>query len=130
MGDPTFPSFQIVERHGDDEFAGRNCGSTLSVGTVFTRLVEQRFAVGTHEISMTERIVSDSIHLSVAGIEAYRTPLLDLSSGMTALLKLSGQGLDRLKLPSDRECYLSLQAPSNTEPGDRPNEDSAVAPSS
>ena len=59
---PSYPRFQIVEFQGNNRVAGRNCGSNVYLGDVFTRIVKQVFhrTALDAEPEMTETVLVDA----------------------------------------------------------------------
>lgn len=107
------PSFQLAESIPPNGLAGRNCGCAIATGTNFNRLRKTRFFGGVQELLSEEVGDTRTIELTIDKIEAYGTSLDELSTGMTALLRFSGESLgaivEELSSLSPRE-YLTIEA--------------------
>ena len=111
--DPAYPSFQLVEFIPPSAVTGRNCGAPLKTGMIFNVLRRTRFSRDNQHLYSEEVGAPRTISLKLKRIEAYRKTLDELGSGMTALLELTGDGLDQIReelanLP-ERE-YLTIEA--------------------
>jgi hypothetical protein len=119
MSDPDFPSFQVHELRAHQVVTGRNCGTEISLTTVFTQIVLQQFGPHSQQPEFSTAITETALNpqplaISISGIEAYEHELEELPPGMTAALKLSGTDADKLVRALDElsdDQSLALQAP-------------------
>ena len=115
MPDKPFPTFQIVEYPDDTSVIGRNCGSDVAIGCVFTRIVRQDFITPSPRVPrMTETILVDGLAIELTEIDMYRRTWDLLPSGYTAKLRLAGADVSKLyslrALLGDH-TYLSIESP-------------------
>jgi hypothetical protein len=97
MADKKYPTFQIVEFVDDSHVVGRNCGSDVLLGNVFTRVVRQEFTnLKSNEPQMTQTVLAEDVVIELTGIELFRRSFALLASGHTARLTLAGRDLKRL----------------------------------
>ena len=88
--------FQFYEVLPGSRVTGRCCGADVTLGTVFTGLYRRDFP----DLPPGEPVLSQNpvfvcgLSLQVIGIEMWRRPMQFVSGGCTALLALSGEGLD------------------------------------
>jgi hypothetical protein len=106
------PNFQLAEFIAPDGLTGRNCGADLPLGIAFNTLRRVRYEGDVEHLESTEVEAARTISLKINRIQAYGKTLDILPSGLTGLLKLSGDGLDQIRdylrdLP-ERE-YLSIE---------------------
>ena len=109
-------SFQLCEIRPDGHVTGRNCGGDMPVGVTFTAVSRVVFPPKEPDEPLitppAEFVATIALRLDTA--EAYQHRLDIVYSGMTALLGLSGTGLDVLSDLIDQappSTYYSLVAP-------------------
>ena len=107
--------FQMVEFRPDGSVAGRNCGGTLSIGTIFTAVGRRVFPVLKPEDDISDPGLEFvcAISLRLDSIEMYRRQFDFLSPGMTGWLGLSGTGFSTVQemlARSEPHTYYSLLA--------------------
>ena len=111
----AYPMFQIANIETDGSVDGRNCGTDLTLSTVFTRIIRQDFMKApTHEFCPTEVVLADSLLIRIESITVYGRSWEELSSGMTARLRLSGRGSEDLMKQFDElgdHSYIALDSP-------------------
>ena len=110
---PAYPSFQIYEFIRPDGLTGRNCGTPLNIGMKFNSIRRTRFFGDITDLHSED--VGDPMHISLTlnRIEAYQHELDELSPGLTALLRFSGDSLKaiRAELKSlPRREYLRIES--------------------
>ena len=96
---PKF-EFEVIQlRTGtDDAFVeGRNCGALIRVGDVFTWICSRVPKGNGRDFIAGEIALEGSVQITVLSIEAYHHQLDELSSGMTARMKVVGAGIEKLK---------------------------------
>ena len=108
----THPYFQLAEFIAPDRLTGRNCGADLPLGMTFNTLRWVRYKRGVEQLEATEVEAPRTISLKIDRIEAYGRTLDILSSSLTGLLELSGEGLVEIRdylrnLPESE--YLSIE---------------------
>jgi hypothetical protein len=115
MADKNYPTFQITEFLDESSVVGRNCGSDVPLGNVFTRIVRQDFTGGeSAEHQMTETILADGLAIELAEIEIYRRTFDLLATGYVAELVLAGRGvteLHALRSVLGDHTYLTIETP-------------------
>jgi hypothetical protein len=115
MADKPFPTFQIIEFPDPASVVGRNCGSDVMLGNVFTQIVRQDFtAFPPDNMHMTETILVDNLSIELAGIEMYRQNRDVLPSGYTAKLRLVGADVSELyalRAVLGPHVYLAIESP-------------------
>jgi hypothetical protein len=113
--DKAYPDFQIVEFKSNTTVIGRNCGSKVSLGDAFTRIVRQDFTtLASHEFRMTETVLADGVTLEVQGIEEFDKPLDSMYPGHEARVTLAGADTEQLyalRSVLDDRSHLAIQAP-------------------
>jgi hypothetical protein len=89
--------FQICEVLPGGQVTGRNCGSDVPVGQIFTALYFRDFpaSIGEEHATPSPEFGSE-ICLRLESIELYRRHVNLLAKGYTALFSLSGSGFETL----------------------------------
>ena len=106
--------FQLHEVLPGSRVTGRNCGADIPLGAVFTGLYRRDFPTrlpGEDALDAQLVFVCD-VSLQLVEVEMYHRRIEFISSGLTALLTLSGENLDtvsQLLSVAAAHTYYSLR---------------------
>jgi hypothetical protein len=76
---------------------GRNCGSPIRIGDIFTSICDRVLKEDSGNFIAGEVVQENSIQITVQLIETYRIQFDELSTGMTARMRVHGAGVEKLK---------------------------------
>jgi hypothetical protein len=120
MESKDYPTFQIFDFPDESSVVGRNCGSDVPLGNVFTRIVRQDFTgSASDDLMMTETVLADGLVIELAAIEMYRRTSDLLASGYMATLALAGSDVKKLyslRSVLGDHTYLVIETPPGAQP--------------
>jgi hypothetical protein len=88
--------FQLIEVRADGCAAGRNCGADAPVGTIFSSLRRRDFPPSRRgdAILSPDLVFVCEVSLRLESVEMYQRQMSFVPSGCTAMLRVSGSGLE------------------------------------
>jgi hypothetical protein len=125
MASKAYPTFQIIDFPDEGSVVGRNCGSDVPLGNVFTRIVRQDFTgLASDGFKMKETVLADGLAIELVEIEMYRRTFDLLASGYVATLALSGSDVKKLyslRSVLGDHTYLAIETPPGAQQKGRPD---------